>query len=284
MHATRSTVAAVAAALSIVGAWGLVARAQNPQNPVRLPLEPTRESGQGISPAYEGWYKNADGTFTLLIGYFNRNRMQALDLPVGPNNRFEPGNADQGQPTHFLPRRQWGVMTIVVPANFGTQRLTWTITANGETNSIPFWLNPAYEVMPFKDQANGNTPPVLKFQESGPDFTGPPRGTAASLTTRAGEAMPLTLWATDKGPAAQEGRGRGGPGVTVFLSKYRGTGEVKFDNARPTVGEGGQTTANATFSDAGDYILRVQSNDSTGDGGGGFQCCWTNAHVRVAVK
>jgi hypothetical protein len=28
----------------------------------------------------------------------------------------------------------------------------------------------------------------------------------------------------------------------------------------------------------------VQANDSTGEGGGGFQCCWTNAHVKVTVK
>ena len=34
----------------------------------------------------------------------------------------------------------------------------------------------------------------------------------------------------------------------------------------------------------GEYTLRVQANDSSGDGGGGFQCCWTNAHVKVAVK
>ena len=286
MHAMKSTVAAFAAALSLVGGWAFVVSAQNPpQNPTRLPLEPARESGQGISPAYEGWYKNADGTFTLLIGYFNRNRTQALDIPVGPNNRFEPGNVDQGQPTYFQPRRQWGVMTIVVPADFGTRRLTWSITANGETNSIPFWLNPQYEVAPFKDAANGNTPPVLRFQEGGTEFTGPPRGLAASMTASVGQPMTINLWARDQGPAAAEGRGRGGPGVTVALAKHRGPGGVKFENARPAVAEGtGQVVANATFDAAGEYVLRVQANDSTGDGGGGFQCCWTNAHVRVTVK
>jgi hypothetical protein len=33
----------------------------------------------------------------------------------------------------------------------------------------------------------------------------------------------------------------------------------------------------------GEYILRAQANDATGDGGGGFQCCWTNVHVKVNV-
>ena len=31
-------------------------------------------------------------------------------------------------------------------------------------------------------------------------------------------------------------------------------------------------------------VLRAQANDSSGEGGGGFQCCWTNAYVKVTVK
>ena len=45
-----------------------------------------------------------------------------------------------------------------------------------------------------------------------------------------------------------------------------------------------KATVNATFSAPGEYILRVEGTDSTGSGGGGFQCCWTNAHVGVTVK
>ncbi len=75
--------------------------------------------------------------YTLLVGYFNRNLKETLDIPVGPNNRIEPGGPDQGQPTHFLPRRQWGVFTIKVPKDFGDKRLTWTIVANGQTTIDP---------------------------------------------------------------------------------------------------------------------------------------------------
>src|SRR5215831_12845064 len=64
-----------------------------------------KESGQSITGAYEGWYPNPDGTSTMLVGYFNRNSKEVFDIPVGPNNRIEPGGPDQGQPTHFLPRR-----------------------------------------------------------------------------------------------------------------------------------------------------------------------------------
>ena len=74
--------------------------------------------------------------------------------------------------------------------------------------------------------------------------------------------------------------------MSISWHQFRGPGAVKFDNAWPTVDRdhGGKATVNATFTEPGDYILRVQSNDSTGDGGGGFQCCWSNAHVKVTVK
>src|SRR6516165_7799590 len=85
-----------------------------------LPLEPPHESGSGITGAFEGWFKNSDGSFSLLLGYFNRNTKQEVDLPIGMDNRIEPGGPDQGQPTHFMTGRQWGMFAVKVPADFGT--------------------------------------------------------------------------------------------------------------------------------------------------------------------
>src|SRR5687768_2143705 len=116
--------------------------AQSSQSP--LPLEPLGVRGEAVFPALEGWYPNPDGTFTILLGYFNRNTAQILDIPIGPNNRIEPGGPDQGQPTHFLGRRQYGVFSITVPKDFGNKKLTWTIVANGQTSVVSFWLNPPY--------------------------------------------------------------------------------------------------------------------------------------------
>ena len=87
------------ASLGIVACWAIAAGAQAPQT--TLPLEPQRERGASITPAFEGWYQNADGSFSMLLGYYNRNTKEALDIPVGPNNHVEPGGPDQGQPTHF---------------------------------------------------------------------------------------------------------------------------------------------------------------------------------------
>ena len=283
MRTNRSILAALTV-VAVMAGWMVVGAQQ-------LPLQPTKERGASVTAAYEGWYPNPDGTFTLLIGYFNRNRAEVLDIPVGPNNRIEPGGPDFGQPTHFLPRRQWGVFTIVVPKDFGTKKLTWTLTANGETTQVPFSLHVNYQVEPFKDLAMGNTPPVIRFQESGPEFTGPPRGIAATLSAAVGQPLSFPIWVSDKAGTASEegggGRGRGNaPPATLTLTKHRGPGAVTFAETRPKAdfAAGGKATATATFAAPGEYIVRVQANDSSGEGGGGFQCCWTNAHVKVMVK
>jgi len=253
----------------------------------QLPLEPPRDAGNSVTPAYEGWFKNDDGTFSLLVGYFNRNLKETFDIPIGPNNRIEPGDPDMGQPTHFLPRRQWGVFVIKVPADFGEKKYTWTIVANGQSMSIPLSLRKGYQVEPYKDAAMGNTPPVFRFSMDGKEFTGPPLETAATLEGTVGQPVTLTVWAKDD--AFQDPRRRApmtGPPVNVTWTLHRGDGEVEFAEAKPKVDmdAGGRTTTTATFSRPGEYVLRVQGNDSSGEGGGGFQCCWTNAYVKVTVK
>ena len=280
------------------------------QTPSPLPLSnPIRERGSSVTGAYEGWYRNKDGSVTVLVGYFNRNTKQELDIPVGPNNRIEPGGPDLGQPTHFLPGRQWGVFTFKAPADFASKKLTWTIVANGQTNTITMHMKPEWVVEPFEDVASKNTPPSIRFQQDGPAFAGPPSGIAATFTATPSTPLELTAFITDEpaklnvatsqlttaadaaliaAAAAAAGRGRGAlaAAVNATWSLFRGPAPVTFDNAKPTVGraEGGKTTAHATFSAPGEYVLRLQANDSSGDGGGGFQCCWTNVHVAVSVK
>ena len=254
------------------------------QAPAQLPLEPVRESGQSVTGAFEGWYQNPDGTFSLLVGYFNRNQKQALDIPVGPDNRIEPGGPDRGQPTHFLPRRQWGVFVIIVPKDFGKGTLTWTLVANGQTTVIPLNLDPLWIVTPLKDVALGNTPPRIWFDGVDQPHQGPPNGVSQTHSASVNHPLALSVRVADDMIRPPEARPPQSPTPTVSWSKYRGPGTVTFDKPQPLVDEKtGVATVNAAFSTAGEYILRAQVNDATGDGGGGFQCCWTNAHVKVVV-
>jgi hypothetical protein len=254
----------------------------------QLPLPAIKDSGEAIYPAFEGWYQNADGTYNLLLGYYNRNQKQTLDIPVGPNNRVEPGGPDLGQPTFFQLRRGWGVFAIKVPKDFGSEkRYTWTIVANGKTASVPVGLIKDYQIEPFKDEAEGNTPPVLKFSPTGKTFQGPPVEIAQTLTGTVGQPVTLEVYTTDD-LHVEEGENPAVAGRVPRLvqswHKHRGPGDVKFAEQRPKIGDGGKSTTTATFSAAGEYMLRAQANDSSGEGGGGFQCCWTNAYVKVTVK
>ena len=90
-------------------------------------------SGQNVAPGYEGWEEEADGTKYFLFGYMNRNWEEEVDVPVGPDNSFSPGVPDQGQPTHFLPRRNRFVFKVRVPADWGKKELVWTLTTRGKT-------------------------------------------------------------------------------------------------------------------------------------------------------
>ena len=179
--------------LAFVLAAGVCAVALRAQT---LPLEPAHETGASITGAFEGWFKNADGSFSLLLGYFNRNTKQEVDLAVGPDNRIEPGGPDQGQPTHFLTGRQWGMFTVKVPADFGTEKLTWTIAANGQTMIIPMSLHPDYEISPLVEAAVGNTPPILRFEEDGAAAQGPV-GMTFPRTAKVGTPVSLTVWVRD---------------------------------------------------------------------------------------
>ena len=286
MQAQRSAISGLLIVILLAG-WGLVS-GQN------LPLEPAHESGQSITGAFEGWFGNEDGSYSLLLGYYNRNTKQELDIPLGPHNRIEPGGPDQGQPTHFLTGRQWGVFTMIVPRDFGNKKLTWTLVANGLTTVIPMSLNPLWEVSPFIE-GNGNTPPFISFEEGKRGVQGP-RESSTTLTTTLPDPLTLTVWVADdlKLPRSASQGVRNVP-VTVGWGKFRGPGVVTFAENRPTVETtastvrppmafSGKASTTATFSEPGEYVLRVVANDASGDGGRGFQCCWSNAQVKVSVK
>lgn len=91
------------------------------------------QQGQNVAPAYEGWLENEDGSITMVFGYMNRNWSEELDVPVGEDNFFSPGPMDQGQPTHFRPRRNRFVFMIDLPADFSEEELVWTLTTAGQT-------------------------------------------------------------------------------------------------------------------------------------------------------
>ena len=162
----------------------------------------TYTKGQPIYPAYEGWVRNADGAIDMLFGYMNENWEEELDISIGDANRFSPGQADQGQPTHFLPRRNRFTFRVRVPSNFGeTDELVWTLRANGEEhrafgtlredlyvdNVVIMSETGALGAGSSSPEIRANVPPRIELQG------------ATERSVRAGETLALEARVTDDG-------------------------------------------------------------------------------------
>ena len=52
--------------------------------------------GEIVSPAYEGWWPNEDGGYTLFFGYMNSNWEQDFEIPISGDILF-----------YFNPRRRF---------------------------------------------------------------------------------------------------------------------------------------------------------------------------------
>ena len=166
--------------------------------------------GESLHPAYEGWWPNPDGSFTMFFGYMNPNWEEEFDVAIGPENTIEPGGPDQGQPTHFYPRRNPFLFTIRVPKDFGKQELIWTLTTHGKTMKAYASLKTDYQIDPqtistevggdggsLRDDLRTNVAPELKVDGE------------KRRTVKVGQALSLAVVARDPDniPARRAGRG-----------------------------------------------------------------------------
>ena len=255
-------------------------------------------AGQNIAPAYEGWEQNSDGSFNLVFGYLNRNWEEAITIPVGPDNNIEPGGPDQGQPTHFLPRRNYFLFRIRVPQDFGDKELVWTLTRHGRTERAYATLRPGYflnddamtatlgavgDGVTNNEVSTQNTRPLLRVEGN------------PSRTVTVGEPLTLTAFAEDDGlPRPNPSpRWRGSPtdsaigtlwsvaGLRVAWFVYRGEGDAVvftppqfkvYQDLRggspwspgwtpPPVPPDNRWTTTGTFSEPGTYVLRCLAHD-----------------------
>jgi hypothetical protein len=269
-----------------------------------LPSSPKLRFGASVTPAYDGWYDNPDGSHTYLIGYYNRNWTQEIDIPLGPNNHFEPGDADRGQPTHFMPNRNFGMFTITMPKEFpATERMWWVLTVNGVTSRVPFHRSADYNITPTQasEESPGgryNKPALLKFAEKDPWIQGPiaTLSKAVTRTATVNTPMPLDMWVADDALFSSGTNATPTttpPIVELVVNKYRGPGKVTTNKGHDkvtTIKGGkleqdyeGKASTTLTFDQAGDYVVHVTALDLSGPGGGATGCCWTTSMIKVNV-
>jgi hypothetical protein len=255
-----------------------------------MPLAPIPPTGEPVAPFFEGWFRNPDGTFTFSFGFFNLNGDQALDIPHGPDNMIEPAEFQGVQPTHFPadPRRDRGVFHITVPASWEETReaITWTLTANGKTESVT--VRVGYEALQlgYDPKAMGSVPPEVRVARDGEPGVGIPGVWSERHTAVVGEPMMITLWGEEVSERRPEDVVNTNVYLTALWFKHQGpAADVVFTPQRIKIEDGlGRATTEVTFTEPGEYVLRARvDNWNANDSSGGDQCCWTNAYVPVTV-
>ena len=255
-------------------------------------------SGQNVVPVYEGWERNPDGSFMMVFGYMNRNYEEQVEVPIGPDNKFEPGPADRDQPGHFYPRRQEFVFKVRVPKDWGDKDLVWTLSSHGKTEKAFGSLLPVWELgnMVYQENRKGAASLTYPEEPNSPpsiEMVGP-----AKRTALAGTPITLAVEVADDGnpkPLARPVRNakrnaatksirmqspasqavvkldpgvrlgvtwvvyRGGPG-TVTLEPMR-VSAVAADASTAVGRIAGTATTKATFSQPGLYVLRAYADD-----------------------
>jgi K319-like protein len=218
------------------------------------PLASTSQAQQNqpIYPAYDGFLKNADGSYTLSFAYFSHNA-DVVTIPPGTTNAFAPAPGDRQQPTVFKPGH-WRFQCIMVVGPEFDGKMVWNLSYAGTTTGTSqrmlqsnWYLVEGAEELKKIDFATAkrgvclNRAPIVRVLGVG-------RGEGAALSGAVGEQIALF------GSIADEGLPRG-KDLVASWKQVSGPGQAKFENSNVA-------RTHATFPSAGEYILELTATDS----------------------
>lgn len=244
--------------------------------------EVIRPHGQPVIPLYDGWFPNDDGSKTICFGYFNMNTDEPIDVALGENNYLETDFAGLNLeavlvPTHFEPlppayRHIFCAFTVVVPESFSVNdRVTWHLTSNGQSLSVPGKVIPSYVLDEPNSLGRGDIAPTVTVG-SQPSA----RGRSGLLVAERYQARvnePFQLSATVEHPDGV---------VWVGWSHHSGPGTVLFEQQEFSVASGTPSQARIKIGEPGEYIIRMQTIDDTA--AFEFYCCHSNVWFPVSVQ
>jgi len=239
-------------------------------------------SGAPAIPIFDGWYQNPDGTYTLCFGYYSPNSEEDITIPLGPRNFIEPREYDGAQPDFFerIPerpfayRRRYCAFSVQVPSDFGPdETVVWTLQRDrGEVLSVPGRLQSWYIMDEGASPGMQNTAPTLRFEATAGESTGRNRVVTGPVRARVG--VPLDLTVLVDHPADE---------LWVGWAKHQGPANVTFSEQNTMTDPATRRArTRATFTQPGEYVIRVQTIDSIEDLE--FFCCPTNLYLEVVVE
>lgn len=259
--------------LRLHGAWLAVILALILAGSGRAPGGLSAQENQPVYPVYDGFLKNADGSYTLAFAYFSHNA-SVVTVPPGQANRFGPEPGDRMQPTTFKPGH-WRFQCVMVVGPEFDGKLGWTLSYAGTTTGTSEHML----------QSNWNL--VEGAAELGKiDYATVPRGVClnrpptvrllgvtvrrdrpTTLAARVGEDLNLF------GSVHDEGLPRG-RNLEARWTKVSGPGEVTFTPASAAnVYSAPGSRVRARFSAPGQYELELSATDSE-----------LSEHLRVVVE
>lgn len=212
------------------------------------------QQNQPVYPAYDGFLKNPDGSYTLSFAYFSHNA-DVVTIAPGPANSFGPAPADRMQPMTFKPGH-WRFQCVMVVGPEFDGKMKWTLGYAGTTTGTSERML----------QSNWNlvegAPALSKL-----DYAKVPKGVCLNqrptvrvlgVTARPNNPPVLTVAPNEElnlfGSAHDEGLPRG-KGLVVEWEMLTGPGTVTFTIP-------GAARTKATFSAPGLYELELTASDS----------------------
>jgi hypothetical protein len=260
-----------------------------------------------------GYYnRNRSGTFDIPVGPNNRIEPDGPDW--GQPTHFEPSRAHGvfaiRVPKDFGTKKlTWTLVASgqTSTVSFWTNPPYWvdffTNAANGNTPPVikfatdgPVLTGPPLGFAQTLSATVGQPLPLKLWVSDAPTLRKGAEAELAAIRAGGNRNAPPPVAVVGGQIIGGASGGRGGrantepPDVTVTWKKHRGPGAVTFaQNPIPVQTKDDKSAfveaaTTATFAAPGEYVVRAQVNDDSGDGGGGDQCCWTTAHVKIAVK
>jgi hypothetical protein len=211
------------------------------------------QQNQPIYPAYDGFLKNPDGSYTLSFAYFSHNS-DTVTIAPGADNSFTPAPSDRQQPTTFLPGH-WRFQCVMVVGPEFDGKMVWNLAYAGTTTGTSQhmlqsnWnLVEGAEELKKIDYAKArrgvclNRAPIVRvLGVSG-------RRDAAALSAAVGEQLSLF------GSVHDEGLPRG-KALTAAWKQVSGPAAARFENPAAA-------RTHEAFPAAGAYVLELTGSDS----------------------
>jgi len=260
-----------------------------------LPYQLKYDKGQTIQPIFQGWSRNADGSFDMHFGYLNRNYSEEIHIPIGSDNFIDMAGLDnvQNQPTYFQARENRDIFKVRVPSDFGRREIVWRLTSQGQTLEAVGWLQAEWEIDEYggytpEPEVLANQPPEISLNAIASvdlgdklNFTvnvtddGLPKPVdkrssttinewnRTPLLTRPDNALEIPTNVPHLNTNVSGAKNKPAPPkdkISVSYSVWRGPAQISTDPLFAEV-EGGKATTEISFSERGEYQIQVRAFD-----------------------